>query len=113
MYHFSAVRQLFFPMLLILNLIGNREVPFNSIQCLPALWNFSLKLSVVTYHTQGVVFDYRVLVRMKMQILSIIILLVCSFNPVLYPSSLKPFFLSSDLDLKRLKQLWLFSVPLH
>lgn len=34
-------------------------------QCLPALWTFSLKLSVVTYHTQGVVFDYRVLVRMN------------------------------------------------
>lgn len=36
------------------------------------------------------------------------ILLACSFNPVLYLSSLKPFFF-----ILRLKQLWLFNVPLH
>lgn len=41
---------------------------------------------------QGVLFDRKVSVRMKMEMLSIIISLASSFNPVLYLSSLKTFY---------------------
>lgn len=86
---FLSSQAIIFPRLFILNFIGNKRVPFNSVQFLPAQWNF---ITNVSPNVQGVVFGRKVLVRMKTEMLPVIISFVCSFNLVLYLSSLKTFY---------------------